>query len=136
MAAAAAPRRGERGFAPAQRARGGDPRLQEARQRRLRAVGTPEDPGAVETAPEPATGQRRGVRERAAGYNRASERAGQATVTPMILPAVPRVTVEDGASLVLGVFAWVLTMQYLRGGAPQVKRFLRAKFLNQTGGSK
>jgi len=38
--------------------------------------------------------------------------------------------VEDGASLVLGVLAWVLTVNYLRGGMPQVKRWIAAKFVN------
>lgn len=51
-----------------------------------------------------------------------------------MVAGVPAITVEDGASLILGVFAWVLTMQYLRGGKAQVKAFLRAKFFNEVGG--
>lgn len=40
--------------------------------------------------------------------------------------------VGSGSGVVLGVLAWVVAMNYLRGGVPQVKKLLRAKFLNQT----
>ncbi len=45
-------------------------------------------------------------------------------------------SVNDGASFILGLLAWVLTMQYIRGGQAQVKAWLRAKFLNQTSGGR
>jgi len=46
------------------------------------------------------------------------------------------VSVNDGAGFVLGLLAWVLTMQYIRGGPDGVKAWLRAKFLNQTTGGR
>jgi hypothetical protein len=39
--------------------------------------------------------------------------------------------VEDGAGFLLGVFVWVLTLAYLRGGPAGVRDWLRAKFLNK-----
>jgi hypothetical protein len=39
-----------------------------------------------------------------------------------------------GAGLVLGVLAWAIALNYIRGGVPQVRKLLRAKFLNQTDG--
>jgi hypothetical protein len=41
------------------------------------------------------------------------------------------VTADDGAGFLLGVFAWVLTLAYLRGGPGGVRDWLRAKFLNK-----
>lgn len=38
-----------------------------------------------------------------------------------------------GGGFVLGLALWVVGVNYLRGGVPQVKQLLRAKFLNQTG---
>jgi hypothetical protein len=46
------------------------------------------------------------------------------------------VSVNDGAGFILGLLAWVLTMQYIRGGRDGVKAWLRAKFLNQTSGGR
>jgi hypothetical protein len=37
-----------------------------------------------------------------------------------------------GAGLVLGVLAWAVALNYIRGGTPQVRKLLRAKFLNKT----
>jgi hypothetical protein len=37
-----------------------------------------------------------------------------------------------GAGAVLGVLVWALALNYLHGGTPQVRQFLRAKFLNKT----
>lgn len=41
--------------------------------------------------------------------------------------------VHTGSGFVLGVLAWAVAINYLRGGVPQVRQLLRAKFLNQTG---
>jgi hypothetical protein len=49
------------------------------------------------------------------------------------LPASGGVTVDDGAGLLLGLFAYAVVLQWFEGGAPQVKRFLAAKFVNKTG---
>jgi hypothetical protein len=40
--------------------------------------------------------------------------------------------VHSGAGFVLGLIAWVGVANYLQGGLPQVKKLLRAKFLNKT----
>lgn len=37
-----------------------------------------------------------------------------------------------GGGFLLGLFTWALAMNYLRGGSPQVRKFLAAKFLNRT----
>lgn len=37
-----------------------------------------------------------------------------------------------GAGLVLGVIVWAVVLNYIQGGTPQVRKLLRAKFLNQT----
>jgi hypothetical protein len=111
---------------------------------RLRALpGGQEPPRGPEPAPEgdgePAAAsgrQRRAGRQRDRDTLRRdpSGRVRPALERVASAPIAPGVTVDDGAGLLLGLFAWVLTMQYLRGGTPQVKRWLRAKFLNQTGG--
>lgn len=43
--------------------------------------------------------------------------------------------VSTGAGIVLGVFGWALAVNYLRGGMPQVRGYLSAKFLNKPGSS-
>ena len=50
-------------------------------------------------------------------------------------PAMPA-AVSTGSGFLLGVFAWALGLAYLRGGAPEVKRFMAAKFLNKTEGDR
>jgi hypothetical protein len=116
VAAAVRPRRGERGFAADQRAHGGDPRLSTP-------AGTVEDQEPAETAPEPPTARRRGN----------SARGASAASRPV---SGVGVSVNDGAGFILGLLAWVLTMQYIRGGRDGVKAWLRAKFLNQTSGGR
>lgn len=47
--------------------------------------------------------------------------------------------VHTGSGFVLGTLAWVVFMNYLRGGMPQVRRWGSAKFLNKVvpaGGTK
>lgn len=119
------PRRGERGFKAAAAAGGGDPRL--------RPVPDPEPaPEPAEPSPPPAgPRRRRSARQTAAS---AAGRVGSVGV-PQRVPVVGGATVDDGAGLVLGMLAWVITVQYLRGGMPGVKAWLRAKFLNQTSGA-
>ena len=51
------------------------------------------------------------------------------------VPAMPA-AVSTGSGFLLGVFAWALGLAYLRGGAPEVKRFMAAKFLNKTEGNR
>jgi hypothetical protein len=43
-------------------------------------------------------------------------------------PAGP---VDDGAGVLLGLLAWVVTLAYLDRGLPGVRDLLRAKFINQ-----
>ena len=38
---------------------------------------------------------------------------------------------NDASGFVLGALAWILVIQYLNGGVPGVKNWLRAKFLNK-----
>ena len=38
---------------------------------------------------------------------------------------------QEGAGFLLGLFAYALLLNYLRGGVPQVKGWLGAKFLNK-----
>ena len=38
---------------------------------------------------------------------------------------------QTASTFLLGVLVWALTVNYLRGGPPQVKGWLRAKFLNK-----
>lgn len=38
---------------------------------------------------------------------------------------------EDGAGLLLGVFAWALILNFVRGGPAQARGWLAAKFLNK-----
>jgi hypothetical protein len=40
-----------------------------------------------------------------------------------------------GSGFLFGVFAWALGLAYLRGGSPEVRRFMAAKFLNKVEGS-
>jgi len=116
--AAAVPRRGEPGFAAAARASGGDPRAQQAPIGRLQPV-QPSPPTQAPSGRQRAPGGRqRGV----------VDRVGAARV-----PLGGGVTIDDGAGLLLGVFAWAVALQYFRGGMPQVQKFLAAKFLNKPG---
>lgn len=47
------------------------------------------------------------------------------------LPVLPAAA-QTGSGFLLGLFAWACGLAYLRGGAPEVKRFLAAKFFNKT----
>lgn len=46
-------------------------------------------------------------------------------------PAMPAAA-STGSGFLLGVFTWALALAYLQGGGDGVKKFLRAKFFNQT----
>lgn len=48
------------------------------------------------------------------------------------LPAPVASAASTGSGFLLGVFAWAVGLAYLRGGAPEVKKFFRAKFFNET----
>jgi hypothetical protein len=50
------------------------------------------------------------------------------------MPAGTTAAVSTGSGFLLGVFAWAVGLAYLRGGAPEVRRFMAAKFLNKTEG--
>lgn len=50
---------------------------------------------------------------------------------PPVFRLQPPDAVGSGSGAVLGVLAWVVAVNYLRGGVPQVKQLLRAKFLNR-----
>jgi hypothetical protein len=58
-------------------------------------------------------------------------RDAAATAGGPSLPAMPAAA-ATGSGFLLGLFGWALGLAYLRGGAPEVKRFMAAKFLNQT----
>jgi hypothetical protein len=49
------------------------------------------------------------------------------------LPVMPAAA-STGSGFLLGVFAWALGLAYLRGGGPEVRRLLAAKFFNKTEG--
>jgi hypothetical protein len=74
-------------------------------------------------------GQRR--RRGGSGARRRSSPADR--VGAARLPLSGGVTVDDGAGLILGLFAYAVVLQWFKGGAPQVKRFLAAKFVNKVG---
>jgi hypothetical protein len=43
----------------------------------------------------------------------------------------PGLTVNDASGFLLGAVLWVLVLQYVQGGLPAVRRWLRAKFVNK-----
>jgi hypothetical protein len=53
-----------------------------------------------------------------------------------VLGRLPRLddhrAAHTGSGVVLGVIGWALALNFLQGGMPQVRKLLRAKFLNQT----
>jgi hypothetical protein len=82
------------------------------------------------------------ARDRRDAAATAADPAEQATPAPTVpppaspgggpsLPAMPAAA-ATGSGFLLGLFGWALGLAYLRGGAPEVKRFMAAKFLNQT----
>lgn len=117
QAAPRARRRGEAGFAAEQRARGGDPRL--------RSVPEPA-PRPEPAAAPPDRAEGRGRIRRAAGTTARPERLASTPFRPG-----GRLTVNDASGFLLGVFVWVLVLQFLRDGPQGVRDWLRAKFLNR-----
>ncbi len=81
--------------------------------------------------------RRQGARQARSGPKTRQRRSSgrQRAISERAVPGVG-LSVNDGASFILGLLAWVLTMQYIRGGQAQVKAWLRAKFLNQTSGGR
>lgn len=84
-----------------------------------------------------ASDERKAGRDPNRGYKPAEEES--ASPSPASpgggLPSVPMPAVAStGSGFLLGVFAWALGLAYLRGGSPEVKKFLAAKFLNKTTG--
>ena len=64
------------------------------------------------------------------------ERIRRGTTQVARAPLAPGITVDDGAGLLLGLIAWVIALQYIRGGPAAVRAWLAAKFLNKgPGGS-
>jgi hypothetical protein len=50
------------------------------------------------------------------------------------VPGLSSGAAQTGSGFVLGLFFWGwVALPYLRGGAPEVRRTLLAKFLNKTG---
>jgi len=47
------------------------------------------------------------------------------------MPAPVSAAASTGGGVLLGVGAWAVGLAYLRGGLPEVRKFLAAKFLNQ-----
>lgn len=56
--------------------------------------------------------------------------AGRAPSSPTLPRAVTKAAATGGGAI-LATFTYVLALTYLRGGSAGVKRWLRAKFLNQ-----
>lgn len=46
-------------------------------------------------------------------------------------PAGSGLSASDGAGFLLGVFAWAVVLNFLRGGGPQVRQWLKAKFTGE-----
>jgi len=47
-------------------------------------------------------------------------------------PSLPGLgAAATGSGFLFGVFAWAVGLAYLRGGAPEVRRFMAAKFFNK-----
>lgn len=51
-----------------------------------------------------------------------------------LFSAGPMEAASTGGGFLLGLGVWIVAVNYLQGGLPQVKRFAAAKFLNRTGG--
>lgn len=47
-----------------------------------------------------------------------------------VLSGAPRMG-DEGAGFLLGLFAWTIALNYLRGGLPQAKGWIAAKFINK-----
>ena len=60
--------------------------------------------------------------------------AGRAPSSPTV-PRAVRKAAASGGSAILATLTYVLALTYLRGGSAGVKRWLRAKFLNQVDGA-
>jgi hypothetical protein len=71
-------------------------------------------------------GQRKATEESAAAEESSAEKAPPTFRLERAEPA------PAGAGIVLGVLLWAVAITYIRGGTPQVKTLLRAKFLNKT----
>jgi len=93
----------------------------------------PEDPRTRRQRGQDELAYERDYRSRKTRQRRSSGRAR--AISERAVPGVG-LSVNDGAGFILGLLAWVLTMQYIRGGQAQVKAWLRAKFLNQTSGGR
>jgi len=80
------------------------------------------------------SGQSRGRRPRL-GYAGQAATAGAQSANTKVQQAIadPRAASKTAAGFVLGVLADVLLINYLKGGFPQVKAWLAAKFLNRVG---
>jgi hypothetical protein len=48
------------------------------------------------------------------------------------IPAPVAAAAGTGGGFLLGLFGWALGLAYLRGGSPEVRKLLAAKFLNKT----
>lgn len=73
------------------------------------------------------------AKKRASGSSSGSRSAPRSSARRGTLGGAP--SLHDGAGLLLGAFAYALFINYVRGGFPQMKAWLRAKFLNDTTGA-
>lgn len=113
------------GRAQARQAEADDERLAADREHAERVAS--EAPEAERTRRRPAERTRRAAR------SALGARPGRAYRSPrQILRAAPGATV---AEFLVGVLAYAVGVNYLRGGAPQVKAWFAAKFYNDTSGS-
>jgi hypothetical protein len=110
---------------------------------RTSADAVPEPAAATEPDQAPAAPQKRAGRRSRATTAPASQTPTPAaagstgssgsTSSPAWLPrggGSPSVA-DDGAGFLLGIFAWALTLAYLRGGPTGARNWLRAKFVNK-----
>jgi hypothetical protein len=118
------------------------PEIQAVSGRRFHAVKTEDEPEELIASQDTRTRLQRGQDELAyeRDYRRGKARqrgssGRRRALTERDLPGVG-LSVNDSAGFVLGMLAWVLTVQYIRGGTAGVKAWLRAKFLNQATGAR
>ena len=88
----------------------------------------PAAPGDTRPGRSPATPAGSGRTARPSG-----SRSGTAGGRPSSGPSIGSVSVDDGAGLLLGLFAYALAHAFLVAGPAGAKAWLAAKFLNRTG---
>jgi hypothetical protein len=76
-----------------------------------------------------------GAKEAKRSRKAAEVDAAKPTATGPALGKTGARLADDGAGFFVGLFAYAVLVNYLRGGVPGAKAWLAAKFLNRTGGA-